>query len=332
MTSSSDSSSMRDRRAASSWRALAAALGVALGAIASGAPARAQPQSAPADPKEMARRLGEEALSLHQQGRFAEAYDKFETAERIAHSPVFVLWMARGKRATGSLLLARRLYDKVAVEQLPADASPNWVKARVDAATERDALAARIPRLEVRLAPGAPADARIEIDGRPSRAGERVELDPGEHVVRAVAGGVAPVERRVRLEEGPSPPPLELAFAAEPGPASAATRGSIVPGAITLGVGAAAVVGGGVGGVYALVLAGEVNDGCVGNLCRRSDEGKADDAGTLARVATGLLIGGAVVSAAGIVLLVVRPGGSSGDGARAALTLGPGSARVAVRF
>jgi len=332
MTSSSE------RRLLRRWRALAVALVTALAAGSRGAPAWAQASSGstPADPKEMARRLGEEALGLHQRGRFAEAYEKFETAERIAHSPVFVLWMARGKRATGSLLLARKLYDKIAAEALPADASPNWVKARADAATERDALAARIPHLEVRLARGAAKDARIEIDGRPVGEGERIELDPGEHVVRAVASGVAPVERRVRLEEGPSPPPLEIALGAGGiAPAPARTEGSIVPGAVTLGIGAAALAGGSVGGIYALVLAGQVKDGCVGDQCRRSDEGKAGDAGTLARVATGLLIGGAVVTAAGIVLLVVRPGGgtsSAGANERAALTLGPASTRFTVRF
>src|SRR5689334_9994609 len=110
------------------FRPLALALAF-VGAMGGAAPAVAQPP-AEADPQKMARRLGEQALAAHAEGRFKEAYEGFETAERIAHSPVLMLWMARSKRGLAQLLQARALYEKVATEVLPDGASPKWVTAR----------------------------------------------------------------------------------------------------------------------------------------------------------------------------------------------------------
>src|SRR6187549_332064 len=105
--------------------ALLAALLVML--LASRAPAQGDAGAPPADPKEMASGMGEEGLALHAGGRFAEAYDKFATAERIQHSPVLLLWMARSKRALGKLREASELYRRVTGESLGPDASAKWV-------------------------------------------------------------------------------------------------------------------------------------------------------------------------------------------------------------
>lgn len=277
--------------------------------------------ASPTDPKEMARRLGEQALDAHAHGRFAEAFERFETAEKIAHSPVLVLWMARSKRALGELVAARALYDRVATEELPADASAKWQSARDDARAELALLDKKIPHLRVELS-GAPPRTSLEIDGRAAVAAEDVALDPGDHTVTATPPGAARIRRSVHLAEGDRPRTLTLRFG---------RSGSLVPGGVTLGVGLASLAAGAVTGGVALSLAASVKDHCVGQRCLASDRGKADGADALARASTGLFIAGGVVSAVGVTLLVVRPGSSS-DAPNASFEIGPARATLSARF
>jgi hypothetical protein len=325
-----------DRRA----RTLCAVAVLALAGVGMAArPAHAQPAPPPvADPKEMARRLGEEALALHAEGKFADAYSRFETAEKILHSPVFVLWMARSKRALAELVAAKRLYESVVAERLDEGAPPKWSAAQADAKKELAALSAKVPAIEPRFPAHAPPGLTAEIDGRPAKVGQPVELDPGEHLVRALRGGAPVAERRVRLEEGQGVAVVELAFplATSSAPPSAqrapltsrATKGSIVPGAVLLGAGAATIVAGAVTGGFALGLAGDVKNNCQGDACRPEDAGKADDAKTLSVASTVCFIAGGALAASGVVLLVVRPGGRAAPPA----SIGVGPASMTLRF
>ncbi|MBL8740004.1 MAG: hypothetical protein JNK04_02885 [Myxococcales bacterium] len=281
------------------------------------------PQSPTADPKEMARSAGEEGLTLYREGKFSAAYERFAMAEQIAHSPVFLLWMARSKRGSRELLAARRLFERVAGEELAAGASPKWVTARSEAAAELAALVPKIPRIKLTLV-AAPAGTTLELDGAAVEAGE-IEVDPGSHTARASAPGRSPVSKKVEVEEGSTT--IELRFASD---ATEPAQGSLVPGAVVLGAGLLALAGGAVTGAYALVLAGEVNEGCDGNVCLASDAHKAADADTLARASTGLFIAGGVVAATGVVLLIVRPRLGSDGGT--ALQVGPTGARLLWRF
>lgn len=291
----------------------------------------AQPQPTITDPKEMARRLGEEALALQAEGRFAEAYSKFEMAEKIAHSPVFVLWLARSKRSLGELLAAKRLYQKLASESLASDASPNWLQAKAEAEKELAALLVRIPTIAVTVVPSAEA-AKIELDGAQISADTTIELDPGEHVVRVLQSGRVVAERRVRVEEGQAREAIRVALTPMTKPPTEpdeGTDGSLLPGGILLGVGLLGAATGAVFGAYSLVLAGEVEEGCVGNRCLLSDAGKAEDADTLARASTGAIIAGSIIGATGIVLMIVRPGG---DAPATTVRLKPGWLGVEGRF
>lgn len=314
----------------SSDRLVASALAVLL--LLAPSPVLAQPDAPPiTDPKEMARRQGEEALALHGAGKFAEAFARFETAERIAHSPVFLLWMARSKRALGELGAAKRLYQVVAAESLSADASPNWIQAKKEAEGELTALASRIPTIEVRLPTGASAG-KLTLDGGPIASNAAVEVDPGEHEIVFSPPSGSAVTRRVRVEEGQPTVvvALESARTEDERGGAPPSEGSVVPGAVLLGVGLGSVVAGAVTGAFALVLAGEVKEGCEGNRCLARDAGKADDADALARASTGLLIAGGVLSTVGVVLVFVRPGG--GGDASTALRVGPTWAGLDVRF
>ena len=278
-----------------------------------------------ADPKEMARSAGEEGLELYRAGKFDAAHERFAMAEQIAHSPVLVLWMARSKRGMGELLSAKRLLERVAAEELAPSASPKWLAAREEAKTELAVLAGKIPRVKLSL-PGAPLGAKLELDGTSAEPNREIEVDPGSHTARATAPGKRPVSKSVEVDEGSTT--IELRFdevvAAKP------SQGSLIPGGVVLGVGLLGLAGGAITGAYALVLAGEIENGCDGNVCLASDEQKAADADTLARASTGLFIAGGVVSAVGVVLMVLRP--QFGGDPPVAFELAPTGVRAVVRF
>jgi hypothetical protein len=296
-------------------------------------PAVAHAQAPLTDPKDMAAQLGTEALALYQKGRFADAYDKFEQAERAAHSPVFLVWMARSKRALGGLVRAKELYARVAAEspRAPADASANWQRAYSDAQGELDVLSARIPHVIVRLSSDAPPGVRAEMDGAAIPVGQPIETDPGEHIVRATAGERATFERRVRLEEGQAPLAVDVAFPspvvhrAEP----RTTHPFVGLGVASLGVGAAGVTAGAITGLYAQSLARQVDSGCIGGgaTCLASDRGKADSAQAYAVAFTVCFIAGGAIAALGVVLLFVRR-----EEAPATVSVGPAGASVTFDF
>ncbi len=294
-------------------------------ALLAGAPSALAQSPPTADPKEMARSAGEDGLELYRAGKFAAAYERFAMAEQIAHSPVFVLWMARSKRGTHELLAAKRLLERVATEELAPTASSKWLTAQDEAKRELEALALKIPRVKL-SASGAPPDAKLELDGNAALPNQEIEVDPGAHTARASAPGRTPVSKSVVVEEGTTLVELRFEAASAPPP----DEGSLIPGAVMVGAGLLGIAGGVVTGSYALVLAGEIADGCDGRSCLASDEGKAADADTLARASTGLFIAGGVIAAAGVVLLVVRP--RIGESTSAALELGPLGGRLRLRF
>ncbi|NUO52380.1 MAG: hypothetical protein HOV80_26320 [Polyangiaceae bacterium] len=304
-------------------------LAVSLGLVLVPTIAWAQDAPPPAtDPKEMARAHGEEALALHAAGKFQEAFTKFETAERIAHSPVFVVWMARSKRAIGELRAAQGFYQRVVSEALPADASPNWQQAKAEAEVELKALSQRIPSIKVTVAAGSAVPSALTLDGAAIAIGDPIAVDPGEHRIEATSEGGAVVTRNVRVEEGQPTAIVSLDLQKTSAPAGGGGGDLVIPGAVLLGVGGASLIAGAVTGAYALVLAGEIEEGCVGNQCLATDADKADDADALARASTGTLIAGGVLAVTGIVLIAVDPGGSE----TALLRVGPTWAGLDIRF
>lgn len=294
--------------------------------------ARADPPRAQEpDPKAMAVHLGEEALALYAKGRFADALDRFETAERVAHSPVFLLWMARSRRGLGALRAARALCERVVAEELPPGASAKWIAARDEAKAELEAIARRTPKVRVDARGAGPGEASILLDGAPIDPGVVVDVDPGDHVVSAVARGRAAVKRALHAEEGQPLVVVDLALDPAPELVSEPARatGSIVPGAVTLGVGLAGVAAGAATGIAGIVLAGQVKSSCVGDHCLATDESKAHTAEALGRASVGCLVAGGVVADVGVALIVARPGGPA---AAARVEVSPLGARLVGRF
>lgn len=298
--------------------ALSIAVGLAA-ALALPPPAFAQPTPPSA---ETAVSLAAEAKASYDRGAWAEALELFARAEEKAHSPVIVLYMARCHRNLGRLVEARELYAKVASEALAPGAPEPFVTAKADAAEDLRALEPRIPHVTLSLV-GIGGDAVVEIDGRAlteeQRAG-RLPLNPGAHAIRALRGGSEIARADVQLAEG-ADEVVELRAAA-PGPiapvvpppessgqADAASSGSLAPGLIVTGIGAVAIGAGIVTRVMAFQKVDDVKSRCVDGSCLAEDESEIDSAVTLQTVSTICLVAGGAAVAAGVVLLVVAPGG-----------------------
>ena len=319
---------------------------VALAAMAS--PAGAQPQGGL--PGDQAVAFAQQGLAAYQAGKWDEAYARFESADRLASSPVFRLYMARAKRNDGKLIDARAIFRTIVAEPLREGAVSSWTQAHADARAELTSLEPTIPSLVVR-APS--AGATIHVDGLAVRAGEPVEVDPGPRRVVAKDGSrvvaettveirVGERDREVVLGSSPTPAaPGTAPTAPPPGPRPsvppplqpAESAGSLLPGAVLVGGGALALVAGAVTGALAFSYDSEIGDRCPGGVCSVADRSAiSDDQDAMLRLAdtsTATLIIGGALAAAGVVLLVVRPGGSSTTGS---VRLGPGGVVVAGRF
>ncbi len=161
-----------------------------------------------------------------------------------------------------------------------------------------------MPEGRVRLS-GLPEGAAVEVDGA-ARAGEELELPPGEHILRVAQEGEVLLERRVRVEAGQSM--VVLVPPREPAPAPARFSAG------ALSVGATGLLATGIG-IWLLSSAGSdyrilgrpevASDGRVRNLSQ--SEAFAAEADLRAgarrkeRAGLGLVIGGGLAAGGGLL-------------------------------
>jgi hypothetical protein len=102
---------------------------------------------------------GQDGLEAFRRGDWATAYSRFHDAETFAHSPVFLLYMARARARQGASAEALDLYARVARESLDERVPDSWRSAVEQARAEGSELGARLVREDskrLRL-PSAPA-------------------------------------------------------------------------------------------------------------------------------------------------------------------------------
>jgi len=304
-------------------------------------PAGAQTEPLPGD---RAVTFAREGLTHYEAGAWAEALANFEKAEAASHSAVFVLYIARSQRSLNRLLAARGTYQKLVAEKLPDDALASWRQAQADGRGELAALEPTIPSLIV-TAPGASPAAQVVVGDRPAALGKPLEVDPGAYKI-VIVDGDKRAESEVEVRPGERGREVALTFGAPGGPGpgpgpgpnppvqEAETEGSLAPGIALLSVGGAALLAGAVLGGLALGMDGDIKETCPDLQCPPGTDRAAieDDRSTMLTMAdasTGLLIAGGVVAATGIVLVIVRPGGSE---AQPAVSVGPTRAELTWRF
>lgn len=271
--------------------------------------------------------LAYEADDLFAKGKWDDAYARFAEADGLAHSPVFVLFMARARRNAGRLLESVTLYQRVADEKVAANAPKPFRAAITDATSELAELRARIPHVRVVLVEAPPSPAEVRMDDAILEADKSVAVDPGKHVFTAKAGDKT-VSETVEIAASGEERRVELSFAPEKkssGKLVPLKRGSLAPGIAFVSLGTFGFELGAVMGGLATSTSSDVKDNCVDNHCLASDADALDRARLFANVSTGALVAGGAFMITGVVLLVVRPGGES------APTVGVGAQGVSLR-
>lgn len=274
---------------------------------------------------EKGKKLYDEAVVLLEKKKFSEACPKLEEAVRLV--PVAVgarLALAECDEGRGRLASALAGYRKAQSLAASAGQADREALAR----TEADRLQARAGKIRLGVAP---ADAALEgltvtLDGTPVEAAALsapIPSDAGKHTIRAQAKGRAPFVQEVAAVDGAEiTVSITLAPAtSSPGSGDASpgkNEGGISPlfvtglaaggaGLIALGVGTA------MGGIAASKNDESFNLGCVkGSGC---PAGPATDARRAAydaaTLSTALFIGGGVLAAAGVAVVIAVPSRSA---------------------
>lgn len=275
-------------------------------------PGRAHAQQAAADA------LFDSARAAMAKGAFAAACEQFRASDKLDPAVGTELNLADCEEQRGHLASAWELYRTVA-EKLPeTDERLPFARARVAS------LAARLPRLTLELAPGAPKDCTVR-DGQVELGsavfGIALPVEPGAHELIVSAPGFGSRAFQVQLGEGqaqtlivspgnprgvapaanPTPPPPA---AVEPGPVSHSRLG--------FALGGVGVAGLGLGAVAGLIVLGKqhtVNDECHPDKSCTSAGVAAASSGHTWQVASnvGWVVGAAALGAGAYLLLTSGP-------------------------
>ncbi|MEO7035411.1 MAG: hypothetical protein ABI548_15905 [Polyangiaceae bacterium] len=271
-----------------------------------------------------ARKLGYDGVDAFQARDYVAADDKLERAYRILQAPSLGLWSARALAKLGKLVEAQERYLDVTRLPIASGDADVQQQAKVDAAAELAALTPRVPFVIVELHAAKPTDVTLTIDGAPlstDLVGEACPVNPGRHIIVGVKGTnrvevqvtVAEREQKsARLEFGVAPPVDATESAAPPvGGADAPDTNSTLRsvGWTAFAVGGGAVLIGGVTGVIAISKKSALdgNPRCTNDACGPSQQGEVDSYNS-ARTFSGVaLIGGGLLAATGIVMVLTLP-------------------------
>lgn len=289
-----------------------------------------------ADPA--AEALFDEGLALFEKGDFAAACPKLQSAVDLTRGEALggMLLLAECREKSGMTATAWALYRTIAARAARAGQAERQTAAEQGA----ERLAPRLHRAELVIPPALAATPGVSIrrgdEALPREAWSTAfPVDPGELVIRVEAPGHTPLERRVTIPSETGTTRVELAALTPeatptPAPASAppATTSTAADGGGLGGLGVAGLVTGGVGVVAmgaSLVVTliaksdwNEATTACPGGVCPPdafpAAEQGVSDARSLADVGTVMFIGGAVLTAAGVTMVIVD---LAGDDARA---------------
>lgn len=287
------------------------------------------------------------AKALHGKGKFllgkkkyTDAMAKLKEAIALDPSAQYRLDLARALDGAELDVEAARELDKLLVD---VAGEPGQKGLQQAANNLRKKLGKSIATLEVRAKGPAPEAVRVTVDGQAEEPFVPIPVEPGRHAIEAsaegyetVAGGVVNVQPK-----GKEVFEVTLARASRTAASDAATdealveddagpEGSIIPALIGFGVGAVGIGVGSAFGIMAFGKTSDVEETCVDGQCPASQQDNLSTAKTFGDISTiGFVVGGVGV-AAGVALLIWRPGG--GDGVDASIdqawvmpVVGPGT-------
>jgi hypothetical protein len=285
--------------------------------------------------------LFEEATAELKAGSYASACPKLErVVERIPAGIGAKLALGDCYLGAGRLASAQRAYVGAEAAAAAAGNSTRQGEARLKA----EAVTPKLGRLLVELAPEARAHDGFTVPLSAAEFGIAVALDAGEHVVVASATGRSSRELRIAVVDGanakvridalePLPATDAAVFDARPPSAIPREEGLGTQEVTGLVLGVAGLAGLATSGVFTGLASSALDDsnglGCTegANTCTTAAGfERREQALSLAHVATGTLVGGAALLAAGAVVFFTAP---SDD---LAIAIGPSGLRFGKRF
>lgn len=303
--------------------------------------------------KDTARKLFEEGKTRRDRGDIAGALTSFKGADAVMNVPTTKLAVARAYLSLGKLTEAREAVLKV--EQLPvlAKEPQPFTDARAAAVQMATDLAARIPTIAIALK-GLPADrdAIVTVDDQPipkDALKAARPLNPGNHVVVARLGDGEVREEVTLAEKDQKSVTLDVSALAARLQAAKGDGGGAAPTAASkpgispvvwggLGVAAAGIVVGGVGGMLSMSKKSDADAVCRDSKCPPQGYDALDSAKQWATISTvGFIAAGVGVAVAGVGYFVLGkkpPVQTAGDagGLRITPWISVGSAGAAGTF
>jgi hypothetical protein len=168
--------------------------------------ARAQLGEGDAETRTMARDLAQQGAQAFEQKNYTLALDRFTRAHALFPAPSLSVMRARSLRELGRLVEAADAYSETQRTPLSSDAPEVFRRAVLEARQEGEHVAARMPRLMIRVRSGAtpPPELEVVLDGKPVPPAlldvER-PIDPGTHKLVASARGHEVMVRRIEIAE-----------------------------------------------------------------------------------------------------------------------------------
>ena len=297
--------------------------------------------------KETARTLMNEGRKARDAGDHKAALEAFKKADAIMNVPTTKLEVGHEYESLGLLVEARDAYLAAVRAPVPPKGDPKpFAEARKEAEAKADAIEPRIPSIKI-LVSGVPdgVASKVSVDGEeiPSETLDVPrKLDPGDHVVGVVAGGVEKKEpvtlaesetKDVTIQFAPGEVPTGAPAGSDlfdknppkdetPQPTSSPKHTLAY---IGFGVGGAALVAGAITGFMSMSKTSSLKDACPNNQCPASKHDDLQSAKSLATISTISFIVAGVGATVGIIDLLANKGSSS-----ASVEPAPAAAKVQV--
>jgi hypothetical protein len=275
--------------------------------------------------KETARTLMNQGDDRFEAKDYAGALKAYQGADALMHLPMTGAALARAQVALGLLLEARDTALQVAHQAPQAGENPKYAEARAEARALADALAARIPSLDVKLS-ASPPGLVVSVDDAPippAALGLPRKVNPGKHVVTARAPGFADARVEITVAERATlPVPVQLVEGTgtlPPGPTAGTPPVSAPPPVapagrttsplvyVGFGIGGASLLVGAITGGLSLSKTSKLVNDCPNMQCapQSTGAGERSSALTLANVSNvtlGIGAAGVIVGVVGVVL------------------------------
>ncbi len=151
-----------------------------------------------------ARDLYFEGVRFQDAGKFADALDRFDRAQRIFSAPTHLLHIAQCQSQLGHLVESAESYRALIRTPLPAGSPPAFQLAQKEAVAELPTVEPRIPQVKIDVTPANVPNLQVQVDGvtmNTALVGVSRPIDPGTHKLVVFAPGYGKQEQSFALKE-----------------------------------------------------------------------------------------------------------------------------------